>query len=336
MTHKILSRLLASVLTVALLVVSSPFSIAAANEFTGTVSLDTSATSAAVIQTIVFTPASVLANGDTIELTYPSSSFGFASLAASDVSAVQTDATFGDETITSSIGMISIPVTTAGTGAVTITVGATNKMTNPSTEGQYSIHIATKTGDVVDQTGYALASIANTVSVTATVAEALILTIGSTSVNISVDPSVSDGEDFSQKTVLTAKTNAFSGYKIQAKLAGAEVAGSAQLDGTDTGNTSAIVAGDSRTTENRLGYIAYNSDATKTQAQLESDATNAQTFAASTAANLTLYDGTADGVGNSSSTNEQLHTVYYALNVDYLTRAGTYEGTITYVALPTF
>jgi len=331
-----LSRLLASVLTVALLVVSSPFSTAAANEFTGTASLDTSATGASVIQTIVFTPASALADSDTIVLTYPDSSFGFASLAASDVSAVQTSATFGAETISSTTGTISIPVTTAGTGAITITVGATNKMTNPSAEGQYSIHIATKTGDVVDQTGYALAAIANTVSVTATVAEALILTLGTTSVNLNVDPSVNGGEDFSQKTVLTAKTNAAAGYKIQAKLAGAEVAGSAQLDGTDTGNTSSLATGDARTLENRIGYIAYNSDATKTQAQLESDATNAQSFAATTAANLTLYDGTADGVQYSVPTNEQDHTVYYALNVDYLTPAGTYEGTITYVALPTF
>jgi len=329
-----LSRLVAGLLTVALLVVSSPGAVAAANEFTGTASLDTSAPSASAIQTIVFTPDSVLADGDTIVLTYPTE-FGFASLEAGDVSAVQTSATFGDETLNSTFGTISIPVTTAGTGAVTITVGDSNKMTNPSTEGQYSIHIAAKTGDVVDQTGYALASIANTVSVTATVAEALILTLGSTSVNLNVDPSVYDGEDFSQKTVLTAKTNSVSGYKIKAKLSGAENASSAQLDGTDTGNTSAIASGNARTTENKLGYIAYNADVTKSQAQLESDATNAQTFAAGTVADLTLYTGSGN-IEATAPTNEQDHTVYYALNVDYLIPAGTYEGTITYVALPTF
>ena len=136
--------------------------------------------------------------------------------------------------------------------------------------------------------------------------------------------------------MLTTKTNAASGYKIQAKLAGAEVSGSAQLDGTDTGNTSSIPTGDAFSSENKIGYVAYNSDVTKTQAQLESDASASQPFAAGTAANLTLYDGTADGVGYDSPTNEQDHTIYYALDVDYLTQAGTYGGTITYVALPTF
>jgi hypothetical protein len=331
-----LFRALAGFLTIALLAVSSSGVHAAANEFTGTVSLDNSAVSASAVQTIAFTPNPELSDGDTVVLTYPDSSFVFGSLSAADVSVVQTSGTFGAETINSTTRTISIPVTTAGTGAVTVTVGATNKMTNPSVPGQYSIHIAAKTGEIVDQTGYALASVGNNVSVTATVAEALILTIAPTSVNINVDPSVNSGEDFSQKTVLTAKTNAASGYKIQAKLSGAEVAGSAQLDGTDTGNTSSIAAGNSRTTENKIGYIAYNADETKTQAQLESDATNAQTFAAGTAANLTLYDGTTDGVKYDSPTNEQDHTVYYALNVDYLTPAGTYAGTVTYVALPTF
>ena len=339
MQNKVLSRLASCLLTLASVLGSIAPAIAAANEFTGAITVSPSTTSSEATQTITFTPASALASGDTIVLTYPSDSFTFGSLAASDVSATQSGTTFGTETISSTDRTITIPVTTAspGTGEVSITVGDSNKMTNPSTEGQYSISIMTKTGDVVDQTGYALASIANNISVTATVAEALILTIDTSNVDLIVDPSVNNGEDSSEKTTMTAKTNAASGYKIQAKLAGGTSTNSAQLDNASGSIPSGNAFASGGTGENLFGYVAYNSDVTKTSSELKSESSSvAQTFAAGTAANMTLYNGTADGVGNSGPTNSQVHTVYYALNVDYLTPAGTYEGTITYVALPTF
>lgn len=283
-----------------------------------------------------------IVSGDKIVITVPEDFDNFENLAAGDVS-VTTEGS-GSVSATETFDTAAQTVTITADGdfddaneAVTITIGSTNKLQMPARPGNHAFHIAIKdSADAVVETGYARLSWASEVKVRAVVAEALVLTIDDTTVDLDVDPSVNDGEDYSQYTVLTAKTNANSGYKIQAKLAGAENSSLAQLDGTDAGNTSAIASGDAESTENRFGYIAYNSqESSKTRTELKSEGTPAA-FTAGTAANLALYDGTANGVGYGNPTNSQIHTIYYAFNVDFLTPAGTYEGTITYVALPTF
>ncbi|MFH1546523.1 MAG: hypothetical protein ABIE14_04050 [Patescibacteria group bacterium] len=294
------------------------------------------------IQIVFESGSHIIQSGEKIVITVPADFDNFENLAAANVSASteSTGTVNATETFTTAAQTITITATgdfADANEAVTIVIGSTSQLDMPAKPGNYAFHIAIKNvNDEVLETGYALLSWANQVRVRAVVAEALILTIDDTTVNLNVDPSVDDGEDFSQKTILTAKTNARTGYKIQAKLAGAENLSSAQLDGTDTGNTSAITGGNAETTENLIGYLAYNSEETsKTKAVLKSEGTPVA-FAAATAANLTLYDGTANGVEATAPTNSQKHTIYYALNVDYLTPAGTYEGTITYVALPTF
>ena len=294
------------------------------------------------IQIIFESGSHIIQSGDKIIITVPSDFDNFENLAAGDVS-VSTEST-GTVSETETFDTTAQTITITATGdfadaneAVTVTIGSTNQLDMPASPGSYAFHVSVKNAaDQILETGYALLSWASEVRVRAVVAEALILTISDTAVDLEVDPSVADGEDFSQYTVLTAKTNANTGYKIQAKLSGAESSSSAQLDGADTGNSSAITSGDAESTENKIGYYAYNSQETaKTKATLKSEGTPAA-FAAATAANLSLYDGTASGVEATAPTNEQKHTIYYALNVDYLTPAGTYEGTVTYVALPTF
>lgn len=284
----------------------------------------------------------VVQSGDQIVVAVPDGFGNFSNLTASDVSTTleSTGSVSATETLDATGQTITLAVTGAfadANEALTINLGATNKLQMPARPGNYAFQIAIKnSAGAVVETGYALFGWANSVQVRATVAEALVLTIDSATVNLNVDPSVNNGEDYSQKTILTARTNANSGYKIQAKLAGAENPELAELDGTDAGNTSAIATGNAESTENRFGYIAYNStEESKTKTELQAEATPAA-FAAGTSANLALYDGTANGIGFSAPTNSQTHTIYYAFNVDYLTPAGTYEGTITYVALPTF
>jgi hypothetical protein len=294
------------------------------------------------IQIVFESGSHVIQSGDKIVITVPSDFDNFENLAAGDISTT-TEST-GSVSATETFDTTAQTITVTADGdfadaneAVTVVIGSTNQLDMPAAPGNYAFHVAVKNAaDQVLETGYALLSWANEVTVRAVVAEALILTINDTGVDLTVDPSVDNGEDFSEYTILTAKTNANSGYKIQAKLAGAEQNSSAQLDGTDSGNSSAITGGNAETTENRLGYYAYNSEETsKSRATLKSEGTPVA-FAAATAANLTLYSGSANGVEATAPTNEQKHTIYYALNVDYLTPAGTYEGTITYVALPTF
>ncbi len=284
----------------------------------------------------------VIQSGDQIVISVPEDFTNFASLTASDVSATleSTGSLSATETFDTAAQTITLTADSAfadANEAVTLNIGGAHKLQMPVQPGNYALNIAVKNsaGQVLE-TGYAALGWANSIRVRATVAEALVLTIDDATVDLNVDPSVDSGEDYSQKTILTAKTNANTGYKIQAKLAGAENPALAELDGTDAGNTAVITSGNAKSTENRFGYIAYNStENSKTKTELKAEGTPAA-FAAGTAANLALYNGTANDVGYAGPTNSQTHTIYYAFNVDYLIPAGTYEGTITYVALPTF
>ncbi len=210
--------------------------------------------------------------------------------------------------------------------------------TNPSQAGEYAISISTHSDtDETLENGYAMAEINNYVNILATVQEALILTLDDTSISLNVDPSVNAGEDYSQKTVLECKTNAEGGYKIQAKLEDSNTGATATLYESATGST--IETGDSIGTENRFGYIGYNSDETKTKSDLKTDATNGAGGTigfTNSNADLITYQGVGNYLGLTGVTNSQLHTIYYTLNVDYMTVAGIYGATITYTAVPSF
>jgi hypothetical protein len=292
------------------------------------VSFDTNAISAASIATVTFTPAIALADGDTIVVTIPDNFGAFASLTAADVTAANTGGTFGAETFDATQKTISIPVTAAGTGdsQVTVTVGVTNKLTNPALEGQYAIHIATKTTatGVIVNTGYAIASIANTVSVLATIAEALILTINDVTLNLNADPSANNGQDTTQKTVLSVSSNAFGGFLIQAALA-------------DTGATANQLLGANHgaALTSNGGVDNYFRVASTVEAATGTDSLAGGTPVANTAFSGTTTVYTAAAAGAALKNDSDID-VNYDLNVDYTTPADTYAGTITYTAVPTF
>ncbi len=213
---------------------------------------------------------------------------------------------------------------------------------SPATPGQYAVALLTKDDEgTTIGTGYVNANVGDEISVTATVQEALILTIEEgDAINLNVDPSVNDGEDFSQKTVLQVKTNAANGYKVQAFLSNG--AGVAQLQNGANYISSASIYGEGYV-PNTFSYLAYNNDngtdpLAKTKAELKIDieaVSNSAPFSASSA-DMTLYDGTASGIGNANQTNAQNHTIYYLLFVDYMTQAGIYSGEVVYTAYPTF
>ncbi len=202
--------------------------------------------------------------------------------------------------------------------------------TNPSSPGQYTISTLTRdTSDVLIDAGIGYVNIDNRVNVVVTVQEALIMTLDSNIVNISVDPSVNNGEDYSQSTKIEVSTNAIGGYKILGQLLDSE--DNATLKSPD----STILPGDPEVDENVFGYIAYNDDVNKTKEELQADANPVSVFS-NTSEVLDLYDGTIDAVGYSTNTNMQIHTIYYGLNINFLTPAGIYSGIIYYTALPTF
>lgn len=234
----------------------------------------------------------------------------------------------------------------------------------PQIKGQHTFSIEIRTsGDTLIESGAALIQWGNLVLVKAIIQPALVFTLDKTNIEITANPSISEGEDFSQRSVLNVKTNSLNGYKIFGKLQGKKDNSKAQLDSPLASNTKVIASGDARTSENVFSYVAYNGDgsefeqpkttsgrnlmtspAIKTKGDIENDISNSSLFAVNDAVLLPAKNGSAGqamGTGNTelgfdSYINSSFHTVYYLLNVDYELPSGNYEGVVTYTAVPSF
>jgi len=284
------------------------------------------------------TESYTLKAGDKVVVIIPAEFTNFTKLTAADITAAVTgegsfNPTESFDTRTQAITFIvAKDFSTAGEN-ITLTFGKNNQLFLPPLPGNYAFSFAVKTAeDKTMEKGFALLASGSEIVLRATIAEALIFSVDKAYLSFDVDPKDNEGKDFSQKSILTVKTNARNGYRIQARFVGSENISAAQLDAV-TGEAS-ISSGDAFTTPNRFGYIAYNSEVTKNQQQLESEANTTQTFFA-IPTTLQLYDNSGE-IGYPSVTNSQLHTVYYAVNTDASTPAGEYSGSVTYIALPTF
>lgn len=288
---------------------------------------------AATTYTVTFTPTTALTNGQKIRITLPSQyTASFANLVDADVSVAGTNITSTVETFNTTLNQITSTLTTSGTVTTPITVtigdtaGALNDLTNPSAGGVYGIGIDTYTSaDVLVDQGIAYASIGNTVSVNATITEALVMTMSNTSITLNVDPSVNSGQDKSQSTTLTVSSNAANGYNISGALDNG--------DGSNKNRLKNAIAGafipaynDGVTTENYFGYKAQNDTLSTSNAQ--------NGFAAT---GTTLFTDVATTImGHTAPVNSKSHFINYDLNVDYLTPAGQYSGTVTYTIAGSF
>ncbi len=315
--------------------------IPAVKAFDATVTLsDNSVDATAVSSAFEFINDTTVPSGGEIIVNFPSD------FTMDDIVDATGELTLTDDsasvTITSAdltSNVLSIVVGAEITASSTINLSASVNVIdqNPSVAGQYGIQITTKdTESTTLDTGIAYADIDNEIVVTTTVQEALIMTIDDTSINLNVDPSVKNGEDYSQKTLLNVKTNAANGYKIQAQLQDSDTNATLK-NGTHNINTGSVYDGSSYV-PNVFTYLAYNADTTKDKAGLKTDleATGSTPLFTSSSSDLTLYDGTASGVGFASNTNSQDHTIYYILYVDYQTIAGIYSGSVVYTAVPSF
>ena len=193
-------------------------------------------------------------------------------------------------------------------------------------QGVYAValHTTTSTGAVAD-TGYALVNAGNSVSVSATVAEALVMTLNSSALNISVDPSINGGRDNAESSVITVASNAYDGFTIKARLRDSSGT-SDQLKGAAHGAT---------ITSAGSGGVNYFKFSTTPASGLSANTVNSAVTATAAA-----YSGDTvaytSGNGGTNTVNAGTVTVNYDLLVDYTKPADTYAGTITYTAYPTF
>ena len=151
------------------LFVGSPVKAASLTDVTVSLSPDT--TSTATTMTITFTPNTPLSNGAVLEVTYDDSFTGGASLTDADITVTGTNITSTVESDFADGYFKSVLTTSADvTTPVTITVGDTNKLTTPSSAGNYNVSITADTdgtGSTYD-TGAGLAYVANDNDVTVT------------------------------------------------------------------------------------------------------------------------------------------------------------------------
>ncbi len=316
---------------------------------------------------VVFTPENMgtYALGDKVVVYIPNvspNSFGAMPTAATITESGA--AVFGAASFDSDARTITFTVTTAGT--VSQTTIAISSVVMPNVPGQYLLPVEIRSAsETLLEMGSAPLSWANQVRVRAIIQPALIFTIDKSNIDITANPSVNDGENYAQKSILSVATNALNGYNISAKLEGKQTPANAQLDSAAT--TTVIVSGDAESVENTFGYVAYNGDGTameqptttvgrtamnnataqdlvRSRTQIQSDASVVTAFANT---DTTLLPVTATGAdvvpGNGSNElafdafiNMARHTVYYGLNVDYLMPSAEYEGLITYTATPSF
>ncbi len=273
-------------------------------------------------------------------------------------------AVFGPASFDSNARTVTFTVTTAGT--VSQTTVALTGLVMPNAPGQYLLPVEIRSAsETLLEMGAAPLSWANQVRVRAVIQPALVFTIDKSNIDITANPSVNDGENYAQKSILSVATNALNGYNISAKLEGNQNSAVAQLDSAAT--TSVIASGDAKTTENVFGYVAYNGDGTameqpttsagrtamnnataqnlvRTRTQVKSDASVVTAFNNSDTVLLPVRangSGDTPGAGSTqlafdSYINMARHTVYYGLNVDYLIPSAEYEGLITYTATPSF
>lgn len=302
-----------------------------------TVTLTNYNVSAAPGETVVtFGADTEIPVGGQIQITLPDTFTAPNNATPAVILGVAGGATIASQNLTEKV----ITITTAGaviaaTDDVTITIPTGVITANPTIAGSYGFQVTTRNASgVVLDTGMAMVNIGDAgattdgdqVSITATVQEAMVMTITAGDVlNFIVNPSVNNGIDASQSTTLNVRTNA-SNYQIEVALSKDDQSpGTSALlkSGTTTfaaatGISGEVLGAGAATGENYLNFF-------------NDDATPARTAFGANGAGVNIFTGAQTGRTNSAD-----HTVDYELNVDYTVEAGEYTGTITYTAVPTF
>ena len=340
----------------------------AANVTTFSDTLTDSAPSVVSDHTIEFVTPTGVAAGETIVVTLDAGFTGVAGIAFGDVdldvngtdetlAAAAAGATWGvaaagqDITLTSGTGVI------AANATVTIQIGTNadggvNQITNPATEGSYSVSLTAGSED----TGTTLVAIVNSVTVTATVDTIFTFTINGVAAGTSVGGDTTGG-DTSSTTIpfgelaadtastaaqsLEVSTNAANGYVVTvaadqqlASANGADIDGF--VDGSYTETPTAWAApGATPGLENEAGHWGLSSDDTTLTSGLTDLYTGGTEFvsASTSPVEVLRHDGPTDG----STAGEGTANVIYKVEVTALQEAATdYTATLTYVATPVF
>jgi len=275
--------------------------------------------------TITFTPVTAISNSTIIEFTYPTSFTGGASLVNGDIAITGTN--ISSKTCTGFIaGYFRCTLTTSGSVTTTVTtvIGATNKLTTPSSAGNYSFSLTANiggTGSTYD-TGAGLAYIAseNQVEVRAVVPPVLALDLyDSGTTTLMTNPNTCNLGVLSVNAVNTCAynvgvgTNSSTGARVRVYAGGQFTNGSVNMTSASGAITAGTEAYGFHISTAGSRFTASGSYATAYQAvpTTETDfATSTQTSDKATLAHhFTVTHGAT--MGTATATGSYTQTVFY-------------------------
>lgn len=212
---------------------------------------------------------------------------------------------------------VTTPASVSASTTISMTVGG---LTNPSSTGNQTVTITTKTSaPATIDSGTTLVTIVTNaaMSVSATVTEALTASIGTGSISLTVDPSATAFELASGYTVSVA-SNAKNGVTTKVSITG-ELTGTAYSATTISATTGTFASPDSSTGKPPVNTWGINADGTS------------NTWAGPTTGGVTV-----SGLTTASPTNAVNQSHVIGIFVDYTTAADTYTTTLKYVFTPNF
>ncbi len=280
--------------------------------------------------TITFT-ATTLTDGDRIVLTFAEEDSSAVTTTAGNISA-QGDIAFTTVgTITTSGGVVTIPITTVGAAVAPYVVTITGN-TNRASAGSQALSLVTDDGSTDIDTGaaamYAIGD--NTVDITGTVDPTLSLVLSATSCDLGVLTS-STIETCSYSTTVT--TNATSGYTGYLQSDAGLVSGSNEINAVaDAAVTAAAEEyGVGTDTTDTVGATFIDYAATDTCANLDAGTTAVPTGGLNNSAQSYV---TASAPVDGSSTG--VTTLCHAAAITGTTPAGSYTQTVTVTVVGNF
>jgi hypothetical protein len=314
--------------------------------------------SATATHTVSFTSNSSLAAGESASITWPSGFTGISNLTSSDLSAsgmtiVSSCTASPNEMTASAVGQILTLTVCAGdtvtSGTKTITIGGTNKITNPSSAGSKEIRIDWDS----DESGKTRVAIIDDVNITASMATAFTFTIaaktsgtvngestsceaGTTTTAIPFGTLTASNPKVACQT-LSVATNAKNGFVVRVQqdqrltsANGADI-DTFKDDGQNSTPIDWVAPSDTLDSEATYGYMGVTSE----DSDLNSDEFGSAKYAGNLLSARALFSHT--GPANGSTANKGQTNVAYKVEIGSLQEAADdYSATLTYVATPTF
>lgn len=308
--RELLTKFGAIIVTAFLLLLFTPVNAASLTSISDTLTrLELSATAN---HTIKFITSSGIHNGDTVTLTFPSSSFtmggtlsGVTIADGAGADNAVTSASYSSQILTITASASS---TVAGGSQATIKIPS-NQITNPSSAATYVITIG---GTFGDTGSFAVSVVADDqFTVSTSVDPSLTFTLNDTAVNL---PTLSVGSVSTDTTSFTVNTNAGSGYLVTAMEDGNLRFGANDINDVADGTVTA-------------GSEEYGMSTSK----------SGQAFVQTSGNSAIAIDGTYKQCASASgSVSSDVTTLTLFASMAGSTSPGTYSHTVTLVATANF